>query len=214
MPLRKKRASISQWSPRMIRWCWAWRTRWKRQASPPSAPAKKRRHIEGSKVFAKNLMKKYGIPTAEYEVFDDPAGSSWTISERREPYPAVIKADGSGAGQRRGHRSGSVTRPNDAVHSIMEDKDLRRQRQPGRGGGIPDRARRCRCWPLPIPTRSSPMVSSMDHKRAYDNDEGPNTGGMGTIAPSPYYTRGRGQALHGRDLPAHHGGDEQRGLPL
>ena len=59
-----------------------------------------------------------------------------------------------------------------------------------------------------------PMVSSMDHKRALDGDQGLNTGGMGTIAPNPYYTAGGGPALHGGDFPAHRRGHERRGPPL
>ena len=69
-PLPCRRASILWSSRRTTRWCWAWWTRWRQRAFPPSAPTRPPPILEGSKVFSKNLMKKYGIPTAAYEVFD------------------------------------------------------------------------------------------------------------------------------------------------
>ena len=152
---------------------------------PAFGPSKKAAQIEGSKVFAKNLMKKYGIPTAKYEVFDDP-GKVVEYIERENCFPAVIKADGLALGK------GVVIAKNleeakGAVHSIMEDKIF------GKSGNqvVVEEFLTGKEVSVLAFTEShtvSPMVSSMDHKRAYDNDEGPNTGGMGTIAPSPYYT--------------------------
>ena len=152
---------------------------------PAFGPSKKAAQIEGSKVFAKNLMKKYGIPTAKYKVFDDP-GKVVEYIERENCFPAVIKADGLALGK------GVVIAKNleeakEAVHSIMEDKIF------GKSGDqvVVEEFLTGKEVSVLAFTDShtvSPMVSSMDHKRAYDNDEGPNTGGMGTIAPSPYYT--------------------------
>lgn len=152
---------------------------------PAFGPSKKAAQIEGSKVFAKNLMKKYGIPTAKYKVFDDP-GKVVEYIERENCFPAVIKADGLALGK------GVVIAKNleeakGAVHSIMEDKIF------GKSGNqvVVEEFLTGKEVSVLAFTDShtvSPMVSSMDHKRAYDNDEGPNTGGMGTIAPSPYYT--------------------------
>ena len=152
---------------------------------PAFGPSKKAAQIEGSKVFAKNLMKKYGIPTAKYKVFDDP-GKVVEYIERENCFPAVIKADGLALGK------GVVIAKNleeakEAVHSIMEDKIF------GKSGNqvVVEEFLTGKEVSVLAFTDShtvSPMVSSMDHKRAYDNDEGPNTGGMGTIAPSPYYT--------------------------
>ena len=152
---------------------------------PAFGPSKKAAQIEGSKVFAKNLMKKYGIPTAKYEVFDDPSKVIAYI-ERENQFPAVIKADGLALGK------GVVIARNlaeakEAVHSIMEDKIF------GKSGNqvVVEEFLTGKEVSVLAFTDShtiSPMISSMDHKRVYDNDEGPNTGGMGTIAPSPYYT--------------------------
>ena len=152
---------------------------------PAFGPSKKAAQIEGSKVFAKNLMKKYGIPTAKYEVFDDPSKVIAYI-ERENQFPAVIKADGLALGK------GVVIARNlaeakEAVHSIMEDKIF------GKSGNqvVVEEFLTGKEVSVLVFTDShtiSPMISSMDHKRVYDNDEGPNTGGMGTIAPSPYYT--------------------------
>ena len=140
--------------------------------------------IEGSKVFSKNLMKKYGIPTAEYEVFEDMAAALTYLETA--PIPTVIKADGLALGK------GVIIAENreeakQAVIDMME-------------GGIfgASGSRVVVEEFLTGPEVSvlaftdgkvvKPMVSSMDHKRIGDNDTGLNTGGMGTIAPNPYYT--------------------------
>ena len=140
--------------------------------------------IEGSKVFSKNLMKKYGIPTATYEVFDNAADALKYLEDA--PIPTVVKADGLALGK------GVIiaqTREEatDAVRSIMEDKVF------GASGSrivIEEFLTGPEVSVLAFTDGEAlvPMVSSMDHKRAFDNDEGLNTGGMGTIAPNPYYT--------------------------
>ena len=140
--------------------------------------------IEGSKVFSKNLMKKYGIPTASYEVFED-AEAALTYLETA-PIPTVIKADGLALGK------GviiAMTREEakDAVRSMMEDKVF------GASGSrvvIEEFLTGPEVSVLAFTDGNVvvPMISSMDHKRAGDNDTGLNTGGMGTIAPNPYYT--------------------------
>lgn len=140
--------------------------------------------IEGSKVFSKNLMKKYGIPTAAYEVFDDMAAALAYLETA--PIPTVIKADGLALGKgviiaqtrqeameavrdmMEGHKFGTsgdhivieefLTGPEVSVLAFTDGKVVK------------------------------PMVSSMDHKRIGDHDTGLNTGGMGTVAPNPYYT--------------------------
>ena len=141
--------------------------------------------IEGSKIFSKNLMKKYNIPTAEYEVFDNAENAIKYLSDCK--YPAVIKADGLALGK------GVIIAQTkeeavDAIHSMMEDrvfgdsgtKVVVEEFHTGREVSV-----------LSFTDGNTvvPMVSSMDHKRAHDNDEGPNTGGMGTVAPNPYYTK-------------------------
>ena len=140
--------------------------------------------IVGSKVFSKNLMKKYGIPTAEYEVFDD-ADKALKYLETA-PIPTVIKADGLALGK------GviiAMTREEakNAVVSIMQDKQF------GKSGDnivIEEFLTGPEVSVLSFTDGNVvvPMISSMDHKRAGDNDTGLNTGGMGTVAPNPYYT--------------------------
>ena len=140
--------------------------------------------IEGSKVFSKNLMKKYGIPTAAYEVFDDLQKALDYIEGC--PIPTVIKADGLALGK------GviiAMTREEafDAVTSMMRDKVF------GESGNhvvIEEFLEGPEVSVLAFTDGHTvvPMVSSMDHKRALDNDQGLNTGGMGTVAPNPYYT--------------------------
>ncbi len=140
--------------------------------------------IEGSKVFSKNLMKKYGIPTAEYNVFTDAKAALEYI--KTAPIPTVIKADGLALGKGviiAMSRDEAVN----AVKSIMEDKVF------GDSGSnivVEEFLEGPEVSVLSFTDGETvvPMISSMDHKRAHDNDEGLNTGGMGTVAPNPYYT--------------------------
>ena len=140
--------------------------------------------IEGSKVFSKNLMKKYGIPTAEYEVFDEMNAALEYLETA--PIPTVIKADGLALGK------GVI------IAETREDakKAVRDMMEGGIFGKSGSRVVIEEFLTGPEVSVLSftdgnvvkPMVSSMDHKRAGDNDTGLNTGGMGTIAPNPYYT--------------------------
>ena len=152
---------------------------------PCFGPDKAAAIIEGSKVFSKNLMKKYGIPTAEYEVFDD-LDKALTYLETA-PVPTVIKADGLALGK------GVIiaqTRDEakDAVKSMMQDKVFG---DSGNNVVIEEFLTGPEVSVLSFTDGKTvvPMISSMDHKRAKDNDEGLNTGGMGTVAPNPYYTK-------------------------
>lgn len=140
--------------------------------------------IEGSKVFSKNLMKKYNIPTAKYEVFSDMEKALEYLESA--PIPTVIKADGLALGK------GviiafTLEEAKDAVKSMMLDKAF------GKSGDnivIEEFLEGPEVSVLAFTDGKTvkPMVSSMDHKRIGDNDTGLNTGGMGTIAPNPYYT--------------------------
>ena len=141
--------------------------------------------IEGSKIFSKNLMKKYNIPTAEYEVFDNAENAIKYLSDCK--YPAVIKADGLALGK------GVIIAQTkeeavDAIHSMMEDRVFG---DSGTKVVVEEFLTGPEVSVLSFTDGNTvvPMVSSMDHKRAHDNDEGPNTGGMGTVAPNPYYTK-------------------------
>ncbi len=151
---------------------------------PCFGPDSKAARIESSKVFSKELMKKYGIPTARYEVFDDPKAALTYLQE--QSFPIVIKADGLALGK-------GVLIPQDyaeaqaAIKSIMEDKTF------GESGNrivIEEFLTGPEVSVLSFTDGHAivPMISSMDHKRAGDGDVGPNTGGMGTVAPNPYYT--------------------------
>ncbi len=151
---------------------------------PCFGPDSKAAIIEGSKVFSKNLMKKYNIPTAQYEVFDD-LNKALEYLETA-PIPTVIKADGLALGK------GVIianTREEakDAVRSMMEDKVFG---DSGNNVVIEEFLTGPEVSVLSFTDGKTvvPMVSSMDHKRALDNDQGLNTGGMGTVAPNPYYT--------------------------
>ena len=151
---------------------------------PCFGPRKNAAIIEGSKVFSKDLMKKYGIPTAAYDVFTDPAEALKYLETA--PIPTVVKADGLALGK---GVTVAMTREEafGAVREIMEDKKF---------GASGDRivieeyleGPEVSVLSFTDGTTVVPMVSSMDHKRAGDGDTGPNTGGMGTIAPNPYYT--------------------------
>ena len=152
---------------------------------PAFGPDKKAAVIEGSKVFAKDMMKKYGIPTADYRVFDDPA-KALAYVEEEAPVPLVVKADGLALGK------GVLicaTREDakKAIHEIMEDKVFG---QSGSRVVIEEFLTGPEVSVLSFTDGETvvPMVSSMDHKRALDGDKGFNTGGMGTVAPNPYYT--------------------------
>ena len=152
---------------------------------PCFGPRKNAAIIEGSKVFSKNLMKKYGIPTAEYNVFSNPGDALDYLKTSK--IPIVVKADGLALGK------GVVvafTREEayDAVKSIMEDKKFG---DSGNNIVIEEYLEGPEVSVLAFTDGKTlkPMVSSMDHKRALDDDKGLNTGGMGTIAPNPYYTK-------------------------
>ena len=152
---------------------------------PCFGPKKCAAEIEGSKVFSKNLMKKYGIPTASYEVFTEMDEALKYLETA--PIPTVIKADGLALGKGviiAETRDDAVS----AVKSMMEDKVF------GASGSrivIEEFLTGPEVSVLSFTDGNVvvPMVSSMDHKRALDGDRGLNTGGMGTIAPNPYYTK-------------------------
>ena len=148
-------------------------------------PTKAAAQIEASKVFAKNLMKKYGIPTAGYEVFDNPQAALEYIKSKNE-FPTVIKADGLAFGKGV-IIAQSMSEAETAISSLMEDKIF------GESGSRivieqyitgPEVSVLAFCDGKTV----KPMVSSMDFKRVFDGNIGPNTGGMGTISPNPYYT--------------------------
>ena len=151
---------------------------------PCFGPNKAAAILEGSKVFSKDLMKTYNIPTAEYRVFDDMAEALRYLETA--PIPTVVKADGLALGK---GVTVAMTREEavEAVKSCMEDKIF------GDSGShivIEEFLTGPEVSVLSFTDGSVviPMVSSMDHKRVGDGDTGPNTGGMGTIAPNPYYT--------------------------
>ncbi len=152
---------------------------------PAFGPTKAAAAIEGSKVFSKWLMKKYDIPTAAYESFDDPNAAIAYLKQQNK-YPAVIKADGLALGK------GVVIPESEeeavkAVRAMMEDGAFG---ESGRRVVIEEFLTGIEVSVLAFTDGNIvvPMASSMDHKRAHDNDEGLNTGGMGTIAPHPMYT--------------------------
>lgn len=152
---------------------------------PAFGPRKLAARIEGSKAFSKDLMKKYGIPTAEYEVFED-ATRAMEYIQSKGKYPVVIKADGLALGK------GVLIceteqQAQDGLKSMLEDKIF------GNSGSrvvVEEFLTGPEVSVLSFTDGKTikPMVSSMDHKRALDSDKGLNTGGMGTIAPNPYYT--------------------------
>ena len=152
---------------------------------PAFGPDKAAARIEASKVFSKNLMKKYGIPTAGYEVFDDPAKVMDYIRAEAK-YPVVIKADGLALGK-------GVLICQDEAEADAAVKEIMLDKKFGVSGNRvvveefltgPEVSVLSFCDGKTL----KPMVSSMDHKRALDGDKGLNTGGMGTVAPNPYYT--------------------------
>ena len=151
---------------------------------PCFGPNKAAAILEGSKVFSKDLMKKYGIPTAQYEVFDDMEKALQYLETA--PIPTVVKADGLALGK---GVTVAETREQavEAVKACMEDKVF------GESGShivIEEFLTGPEVSVLSFTDGNVvvPMVSSMDHKRVGDGDVGPNTGGMGTVAPNPYYT--------------------------
>ena len=152
---------------------------------PCFGPNKNAAIIEGSKVFSKNLMKKYNIPTAASETFTDPASAVAYL--KTASYPTVIKADGLALGK------GAVI-VNTFEEAEKTVKEMMVDRIFGASGEkilVEEFLTGPEVSVLSFTDGKSvvPMVSSMDHKRAQDNDEGLNTGGMGTVAPNPYYTK-------------------------
>ena len=147
-------------------------------------PTKDAAIIEGSKAFSKNLMKKYGIPTAEFEIFNNTDDALKYLDTA--PIPTVVKADGLALGKGVIIASTREEAKN-AVKSIMEDKIFG---ESGNNIVIEEFLTGPEVSVLSFTDGNTviPMISSMDHKRALDNDEGLNTGGMGTVAPNPYYT--------------------------
>lgn len=142
--------------------------------------------IEGSKVFSKELMQKYNIPTAEYKVFDNAKEAIEYIKERNE-FPTVIKADGLALGK-------GVIIPENLDDAIAGVKEIMENKIFGASGNnivVEEFLTGPEVSVLAFTDGKcvKPMVSSMDHKRALDGDKGLNTGGMGTVSPNPYYTQ-------------------------
>jgi len=147
-------------------------------------PSRAAAEIEGSKVFAKDIMARHGIPSARYAVFTDPGEARGYID--KIGVPCVVKADGLAAGK------GVIVAEDrqtalDAVRSIMVDRSF------GKAGERLVVEERLTGEEVSILAFTDgfnvvPMISSQDHKRAFDDDRGPNTGGMGAYAPAPVYT--------------------------
>ncbi len=151
---------------------------------PCFGPSKEAAIIEGSKIFSKNLMKKYNIPTAEYETFSNMQDAFNYLDTKSAPI--VVKADGLALGKGV-IIANTIEEAKDAVKSMMEDKVF------GASGAnvvIEEFLTGPEVSVLSFTDGKThvPMISSMDHKRALDFDQGLNTGGMGTVAPNPYYT--------------------------
>ena len=148
-------------------------------------PRKNAAILEGSKAFSKNLMKKYGIPTAAYEIFDD-ADKALDYLRTSAPFPTVLKADGLALGK------GvlicqTLEEAEQGVKEIMQDKKF------GEAGNtlvIEEflTGREVSVLSFVDGRSIRTMTSAQDHKRAGDGDQGLNTGGMGTFSPSPFYT--------------------------
>lgn len=141
--------------------------------------------IEGSKVFSKDLMLKYNIPTAEYKVFDKADDVISYLKEKNE-FPAVIKADGLALGK-------GVIIPETLEEAVAGVKEIMEDKIFGASGNnvvVEEFLTGPEVSVLAFTDGKcvKPMVSSMDHKRALDGDKGLNTGGMGTVSPNPYYT--------------------------
>ncbi len=154
---------------------------------PAFGPEKKAAMIEGSKVFAKNLMKKYGIPTASYETFSDYQAAAEYIRSDACPVPVVVKADGLALG-----KGVLICRTKaEALDAVDEMMNHAKFGQSGASVVIEEFLTGPEVSVLAFTDGKTvkPMVSSMDHKRALDGDEGLNTGGMGTIAPNPFYNK-------------------------
>lgn len=154
-------------------------------------PRKKAAQIEGSKVFAKRLMEKYDIPTASYRVFDDAVAAKDYLKDFAGP--VVVKAEGLAAGK------GVVVARNsreaeEAVDKIMVDRAFG---EAGKRVVIEEylEGREVSILAFTDGNTVIPMVSAQDHKRVFDNDEGPNTGGMGAFSPSPVYTQELGELV-------------------
>lgn len=158
--------------------------RLKERGIPSFGPDKKAALIEGSKAFAKNMMRRYGIPTASYETFDDMAEAIDYVDKC--PLPVVVKADGLALGK--GVLiCGTRAEAGAAVKGMMQDRIF------GESGSrivIEEFLQGPEVSVLTFTDGKTlvPMVASMDHKRAHDGDTGLNTGGMGAIAPNPFYT--------------------------
>jgi phosphoribosylamine--glycine ligase len=146
-------------------------------------PSRRAAQLECSKVFAKTFMARHGIPTARYRVCDDPRDAHTIVASGELGFPIVVKADGLAAGK------GVVVAPDqaaadDAIRAAMDD------RQFGEAGARVV-LEECLVGPevsffaLCDGTRASALISAQDHKRVFDDDDGPNTGGMGAFAPSP-----------------------------
>ena len=152
---------------------------------PAFGPDKKAAEIESSKVFAKRLMKQYGIPTAAFEVFDKEEDALRYLETA--PIPTVIKADGLALGKGV-TLAYTLEEAKAAVHALMGERIF------GKSGArilIEEMLEGPEVSVLSFTDGKTvvPMVSAMDHKRAQDGDKGPNTGGMGAVAPNPYYTK-------------------------
>ena len=152
---------------------------------PAFGPDKAAARIEASKVFSKDLMKKYGIPTAAYETFDD-AAKALAYIRAQGKWPVVVKADGLALGK-------GVLICEDEAQAEEGLKEIMLDKKFGASGNrvvVEEFLTGPEVSVLSFTDGKvvKPMVSSMDHKRANDNDTGLNTGGMGTVAPNPYYT--------------------------
>lgn len=148
-------------------------------------PEKNAARIEGSKAYAKELMRKHSIPTADYAVFDEANAALEALATAK--FPVVVKADGLALGKGV-VIAGNKASAEEGILSMMRDKAF------GESGArvvIEEYLEGPEVTVLAFTDGETivPMVSSMDHKRARDGDEGPNTGGMGVIAPNPFYTR-------------------------
>lgn len=164
--------------------------------------------IEGSKVFSKELMKKYNIPTAFYEVFTESDKAIAYLKEQNS-YPAVIKADGLALGK------GVIIAQNEeeavqAVHDMIDELKF------GKSSArivIEEFLTGPEVSVLSFTDGKTivPMISSMDHKRALDGDLGLNTGGMGTLSPNPYYTEEVAKECMEKNIPSHNERHERRG---